>query len=353
MGRIAVWVLLLVSQGWITLGSTLAKREETALHTAIFNLDGYRIDRKFLSMTGPMKKGYELLNAPAGEPFVWVKSFSTEIVDPAGKPVSSKYLCHSWIKLPSDSAEGPRTARDGLLSISQGLPEMRFPEGFAMPMPNSAGARVWVLTQLLNNNAQIDQTFGVRMILKYLTDTDAKALGIKRLHSDVVAILRKDTVIPGAPSTAGNPSGDAMSGMMHHHEGMDEEGRPQGTDPRAAIDSTHFVVPPGDHTYTTTVPADSTFYRNAAIHFIKLHLHPYGHWIKLVDATTKQTLWTGNAYNDPQERAILKVDDYSSTRGIPIHKDHVYQVIANYQNPLKEDIDAMAVLRVYFGDDDP
>jgi hypothetical protein len=63
-------------------------------------------------------------------------------------------------------------------------------------------------------------------------------------------------------------------------------------------------------------------------------------------------LWQGNIVNDPKRRAILRADDYSSTEGIRIYKNHVYQMSADYDNPTKGTIDAMAVLRVYFGDDE-
>jgi hypothetical protein len=53
------------------------------------------------------------------------------------------------------------------------------------------------------------------------------------------------------------------------------------------------------------------------------------------------------ARNHPERAHLLGVDSYSSTTGIPIHKDREYELTTVYHNPTDAPIDAMAVMRLY------
>ena len=83
------------------------------------------------------------------------------------------------------------------------------------------------------------------------------------------------------------------------------------------------------------------------IHFIKIHLHPYGESVALIDKTTGQVVWKGNAINHPDRAQIVDIDSYSSTTGIPIYKDRNYELVTTYNNPTAQTVDAMAVMRVF------
>jgi hypothetical protein len=88
------------------------------------------------------------------------------------------------------------------------------------------------------------------------------------------------------------------------------------------------------------------------LHYISLHLHPYGTYVELRDRTLSKTVWKGFAHYRKGTTEIVKSDVYSSEAGIPVFKDHDYAIIAEYDNTSGKPVDAMAMLYLYFADPD-
>ena len=108
----------------------------------------------------------------------------------------------------------------------------------------------------------------------------------------------------------------------------------------------HWLVPPGRQVLRSDVePGVIEF--DGLIHFMKLHLHPYGESVTLIDKTAGEEVWKGYAKNHPERAHLIDVDFYSSTTGIPIYKDRDYELVTVYNNPTDHPIDAMAVMRLY------
>ncbi len=264
------------------------------LKTKTVAVGEFFIDRPYASMKGPTKTESILLDPSSKTPYLWIKSFSVEIFDADGNRQSSEYLCHAWAHLPTKG--NPESA---LLTISEGLPEMRFPDGYAMKIPNTSDAKIMLLGQVRNDNPHISKHLSMKFTLTYFDDTEAQKLGLVPLVS---------TTVNTAPTD----------------------------------------VLPGKHIYTAQVPQHSLFMRNGNIYFIKMHLHPYGQSVELFDDTAQATVWKGTAENIPGRDALARTDAYSDSQGLKIHKDHKYKVITTYNNTSGHVIDAMGVLRVYF-----
>ena len=97
-----------------------------------------------------------------------------------------------------------------------------------------------------------------------------------------------------------------------------------------------FFVPPGHDRRQTTfkLPFDGR------IHFLGTHLHPHGVSIELYNVTRGETVWKGTRVNDPN--GPMQV--YANAEGYPIRAGETYRVIAVYENPTPDKIDAMAGL---------
>ena len=136
---------------------------------------------------------------------------------------------------------------------------------------------------------------------------------------------------------------------MHHHGGGSQHsehlagGRPRSHGTTA---TDHWLVPPGRQVVRSDVRAGAIQF-DGMIHFIKIHLHPYGESVALVDKATGEEVWKGRANNHPERAHLLAVDSYSDTAGIPIHRERDYELITVYDNPTDRPIDAMAVMRLY------
>jgi hypothetical protein len=69
--------------------------------------------------------------------------------------------------------------------------------------------------------------------------------------------------------------------------------------------------------------------------------------MSLRDATTGEVIWSGKVQNHSEKAAVLSTEYYSSAKGIPVFKDHRYELTTVYDNPTKNDIDAMGALWMY------
>ena len=62
------------------------------------------------------------------------------------------------------------------------------------------------------------------------------------------------------------------------------------------------------------------------------------------DLTTGHTLFAGRARNFPDRIGLEHVDSYASVEGLPVYKDHEYELVSVYNNTTAVDQDSMAVM---------
>ncbi|HEY6050389.1 MAG TPA: hypothetical protein VIZ58_04015, partial [Thermoanaerobaculia bacterium] len=109
----------------------------------------------------------------------------------------------------------------------------------------------------------------------------------------------------------------------------------------------HWVVKPGREvrkknvTETLQIPFDTT------LHYSAVHMHPFAESLELRDLTTGESLVKINARPLAKGVGLERVDSFSSEKGIPIYKDHQYQMISVYNNTTSVDQDSMAVMFLF------
>ncbi len=123
------------------------------------------------------------------------------------------------------------------------------------------------------------------------------------------------------------------------------------TDPQGRKMTGHWVVPPGkqvnasDITWFMGLPFDTK------LHFALAHLHPFAESLTLRDTTTGKDLWIAKANGPKAGIGLAHVDSFISDAGVPLYRNHKYELISVYNNPLKVNSDSMASM--FFGFDDP
>ncbi len=306
-----------------------AHPEDAALRTSVFTLGPLHVDRKYPSMTGPSKTGLVTIGADEKSKNIWIKSFRVDVEGENGESVSSEYLCHSWVVLGK-----PQLGDQRLMTVSQGLEEMKFPQGFAIKAENAAN-NASILAQALNNNDDINKNLSYKLTVHYLSDADAQKYALKPLRTVTVAVMAKDT------DTAPANSGDICTTQDGMLEPM----------PAGMSSLVHFNVPPGRHEYKSPVERTNPIYMGGTIHYIKLHLHPYGESVTLTDKTAGTTVWHGKTLKDANKAVLTDADFYSGIEGIKIDPAHEYEITTVYNNTSNAVTDAMAVLRLYVSGD--
>lgn len=311
--------------------------------------DTYNVDRVYRSMTGPASVRRFSFDRQGPPRLVWITGYRAEIVGSDAEPLSPEFMCHSNLDF-TDGQEHADLVRGGNLTVrrlftaSQGQMQVRFPEGFGIPVLSNE--RFDLTTQVLNLNRQ-EQAFDVRhrTSLQFVLDEDAgrpmKALYQFALQSMV--LLDGPDGFPAVPEGTGHGTSCAV--------GEAAMGETAIGDAFGRKFAAHWVVEPGRHVYHTPVtsmvkiPTEST-----TVHFIAVHLHPFAESLELRDWTTGETVFKSRARNRKGSIGLRHVDTFASGAGIVMYRDHGYELVATYDNSSGEPQDSMAVMYLYAAD---
>ena len=112
----------------------------------------------------------------------------------------------------------------------------------------------------------------------------------------------------------------------------------------------HWVVKPGREGNRTLVTHLMQLPYDTTIHYIAVHLHPFAESLELRDLTAGETLFKSSARNLEGRIGLSHVDALASSEGIPIYRDHEYELVSTYHNTSDQDQDSMAVMYIYLRD---
>jgi len=307
--------------------STAAKKPTP--RTAVLRTKELPIDRIYHSMQGPFDRVYVDF-----DDLDWVTGIRTDVVDlNTNEPIGGEFFCHSQVQL----LNGTR-----LLTMATGADELRFPEGFAMPIsaivegqPEPHKALTYLGMVLNNHEQQIDRQTRVNATMEYFRDEDfGDGPRPKKLYmtSMLMEVENLEEYKPGADEPP-------ISDDVTTHCALVEQ-------PLGGKLKLHWMVPPGKQItrkrYESFLPIDGT------VHFAWAHLHNYGVYMRLTDVTTGKVLFQANVENEPDRDQIANISQYSSAEGFQLYKDHVYEIEAAYDNTTDQDVDAMAMMVLYY-----
>src|SRR5438105_12225952 len=102
-----------------------------------------------------------------------------------------------------------------------------------------------------------------------------------------------------------------------------------------------WSVPPGRHVYTMEITPRLNLPFDTTIHYATIHVHPFARGMELRDLTTDKTVFRLNSEDWPDRIGVAHVDEIKSSQGIPISRDHHYELTAEYDNTSGANTDAM------------
>lgn len=108
-----------------------------------------------------------------------------------------------------------------------------------------------------------------------------------------------------------------------------------------------YYVAPGSDTRETTF--DLPFV--GRIHFMGTHIHPFGVSIELVNLTRDAQVWKAVGRRD-KEGKLVEMPIYSDREGYAVRAGDRFKLIAIYENPTQDPIDAMAGIFILFAPED-
>ncbi len=289
----------------------------------VVETDPLPIDRLYPSMTGSFDRAH------VPDDVDWITSIKTEVInDRTGDSMGGEFFCHSQLEI----AEKVRLAVH-----ATGGEHLDLPRGCAIPVSRifkntrSDARELTYFGMVLNNNfPEMDEHVRIRATIDYYRDEDVGwPSPLKKLYYRDITIWMGDVEEYCPPE----------DGAQIHEDDATHcvlvDGR-----------NVHWMVPPGVQTskrvVSNLVPVPST------VHLVQAHLHNYGRWVRLRDLTTGEILWQSDAEYMPGRDQIAHLTNYKSELGFKIYPDRDYEIEAFYDNTTDHDIDAMAVMYLYF-----
>ena len=327
----AIAVVVAIGPVWVAVASRHPATPQ--VHTRDFQSGAFKIDRVYRSMRGPVDTQMVTLGAPDEHRRIWITGLDVEALNAdTTAPVDGgqRFICHVNFSYPD---------RDIWFTLIQGHYAITFPPGFAVPATTDQTFRVFSMAQ---NQDPATPPFGlkIRSRFAYVYDDELTApmTPLNKFSWDIR--VAAPYPFDDEPAKDGCDGDDA-----HHTEAHDQEPPAQPGEPVL-----HFAVPPRRHEYRTTLPGATKIPFDTTAHHISAHLHVYGQSLELIDKTAGRSLFTSRATSNSAKTGIVEMTKYASAEGIPIYRDHTYELVAVYDNTTDHVIDAMAVVYVYYKD---
>lgn len=318
----------------------------------------YHIDKKYRSMMGPASMQKVALLEEAGEPeLLWIVGYEAVVMNAAGdEQVSQEFMCHSnldfnardyWEAFKSDASMSGR-----LFTLSQGQQDVEFPKGHGIPVMSTMSLDL--ATQVLNLNID-DANLDVRhkVTIEFVRDRDVTT-PMRPLYQAAVQGFKS---LEGRPADYGYSHEETSSSEGESHDehmgcsvGMPAVHGDVDKDSHGQKFTGHWIVEPGREVNRTNVTKFLQLQFDSTIHYIAVHLHPFAESLELIDKTTGKTVFKANAKQTDGKIGLAHIDHFSSVEGLPIYKDHEYELVSVYNNTTDENQDSMAVMYLYVHD---
>lgn len=301
------------------------------------------VDQIYKSMEGPkVMRSFQI--DYKNDDLVWITSFETKAISTNEvDQLSNDYVCHTNI----DFYDGEHYSRwnlnerigqnyPRLTSMSNGIENYEFPEGYGFPV--FSNENLFLSTQTLNHNIK-SEPFSVKHEVN---------LGYKS-HNKTMKPLQSKTVFIMLPYDADNPfegPTEANPNMClpletGNHSYQNEEGESL---------SGHWVIFPGKEHYRYDVTHQLQLKDSTTMHHIATHLHPYAETLTLKDNTLDSILFTSEAKNYVDKIGLKNVTSFSSKEGIMLYPNHNYELILETNNTSAINQDMMASMFVFLYD---
>jgi cyclophilin family peptidyl-prolyl cis-trans isomerase len=284
---------------------------------------------------------------------LWITGFKTEMVGEDGKtPALPELMCH--VNLDYDLSKhaqlfnGDTGLNSRLLTLSQGQLDAHFPEGFGLPLMSNEP--ISMTTQVLNFNLDKPHLqVRHKVTFEFIRDADLKdpmkalfntsGFGMALLEgsdghfgiSEPTKEMHGDSCLPGASAP------NANGGSIYN-------------DQFSRKFTGHWVVKPGREVNPTNVTKYLNLPYDTTLHYAAVHLHPFAESLELRDITAKKSVFKSKARSFTDRIGLDYVTSFSSKKGVPLYKDHQYELISTYNNTTSTNQDSMAVMLLFLHD---
>jgi hypothetical protein len=301
----------------------------------------FYIDGIYKSMEGPKSSNYVQLSQDST--ILWLTGFHVKALDAKTlKLISKDFICHTNVDFNDvkyfsafhlEKRIGSQYPR--LTSLSHGMEDFSFPEGYGVPMKGNE--LLYVTTEALNHNLP-----DANLWIRHEVDINySKAKHLKPLMSRTAFImLPYDKFDPyKEPTDPGTNQCIPVETKNHSYD--DGKGNKR---------SGHWVIPTGMHTYRSDINQQLQIKDSLRLHAAALHVHPFATQISLYDKTTKHFIFSSKIVNHKKNIGLTSIEPFSSSEGIWLYKNHEYEIVLEVNNTSATKQDMMGSMFLFFYD---
>lgn len=313
-------------------------------HSNLYQMESptFLIDGIYKSMEGPKASRYIQLNQK--KELLWITGFEVKAFDAeTEKEISKDFICHMNVDI-NDAVYfgnfglanriGKQYPR--LTSLSHGLEQFNFPEGYAVPVHGNDF--LYVTTQTLNHNIpKINKKVKHEVAISY-------EKGTKKLKS-----LLSRTAFIQLPFDEFNPNKQPLDHGSNQCIPVETKNHTY-TCANGKKLSGHWKIPLGKMTYRSAIDEHLALDKPMRLHFAAPHVHPFTTSIGIYDKTEGKMLFNCPVKNHIDRIGLDKIATFSSTIGIWLYPNHAYEMVLTCNNTSKEDQDMMGSMFLFFYD---
>jgi hypothetical protein len=289
---------------------------------------------------------------------LWLKAVKVEVLDEHDRVLpTAEFICHFNIDTNAKfhnklfwQAEPCVTNR--VITLTQGQTELKFPEGYAVPV---ASDEPWsVIFQAANRTTNKHRRVKHRCTVYFIKDSDLHqpmtALNwfapfvYVNLESNPAHVTQKASIncLPFSDTSFGVNAPNNTCGTFIDHTGHRMSG--------------HWIIPPGNNTYVTPIDDDRNpefATKPRVLHAVWTHVHPLCTSVTLYrrQAHSRTKVFTINANTKTEHGLELtNIDYWKSKEGILLAANCAYELETTYKNNTGAPQDAMASTGMFFAD---
>lgn len=361
---VIIFTMLSCDSGPIEFNSWYADQKQLRLNsvealadTAEFYSSDLLIDKIYRSMQGPYENKNIQIEEESNE-LLWIVGYESKVIQAESDiELGSAFMCHNNLDYADPKLLPWKLKTSGenhrIFTLSQGQSELRFPEGFGIPIPANLPLRM--VSQVLNHhrpelfiNTRHDSQ------IHYYKQTELNH-ELKALYQQAVYIRKPVdsanyySVMPKSCVPVNAAKTDRIDQSIVQEKHLDAKQMGNIYEDEAGQKYTgHWVLPNEPETLKTDVSGMLDLNEDSRIHMISVHLHPFAEAMELWDKTTDSLLYAASFKKDSLNFGFVNMDYYSSEIGIPVYKDHAYELVSAYHcTDTSDQHTAMAVMYLY------
>lgn len=327
-------------------GLVVTQRPATAHEEVSEHLTpSYKVEGLYPSMKGPAYTNQDIFLSEGEPELLWVRGYEAVMVGADGQaPKPQQFMCHNTLSIHrgldqhrwlfGSSPYGTRR----LFTLSQGQYKVEFPDGFGIPVLSTE--KLMLQSQVLNlNKDAIGEQVRHKIRTHFVRDNQLnKPLKPLCMIPSGVSVKVTDKC------AAKMPNDPMQLGCGIDPDTAENAGGPLSSTPKGTFTG-HWVVRPGKEVRKSNI--GYTFPFDTSIHYICVHVHPGAESFELRDLTTQQSLFVAKGEQLTQGVGLDRISYFSSDKGIPVFRNHQYELISQYRNDTQEPQSAMAFMFFY------